>query len=69
MNDEFSFSEWLENAMKEHNLNQNQIATMSGHAPSCIRHYLTCQRFPSILIINDFLNLFGKKLIVVDKEK
>ena len=69
MNDEFSFSEWLENTLKENNLTAYSMAEKVGHSPFCIYHYVNCKRSPTINTVNDFLNAFGKKLIVVDKEK
>lgn len=67
MEDEFGFSEWLEEMMIENGLTIKQLADLSGHTYASIRYYLHGERSPNVVIANDFMNLFGKKLVVVDK--
>lgn len=67
MDDEFGFAEWLEEMMAEKGLTIKQVAYLVGHSYASIRYYLMGERSPNIVIANDFMNLFGKKLVVVDK--
>lgn len=65
--DEFSFSEWLENAIKERRLRQSDVAEMAGFSRKTISEWMNCKRFPTIMNVNDTMNAFGQKLIAVDK--
>lgn len=65
--DEFSFSEWFENEIKERKLRYIDVSEMTGFSRKTISEWINCKRFPTIMSVNDVMNAFGKKIIVVDK--
>ena len=66
---EFSFAEWLDGEMKARKLSARELSRRSMVSQTCISHYRTGYRCPTILMANDILAAFGKQLAVVDKEK
>ena len=66
-NEEFSFSEWLNEEVKKSEMPKYRFAEMWGVTVPSIDHYLKGERSPRIITVNDLLNVLGKKIVIVDK--
>lgn len=66
MTNEFSFPEWLRDAMKERGLTQTALADMSGVSSVCISKYLRGIRSPNIITVNIIAAALGKHIRIED---
>lgn len=66
---EFSFSGWLRERMKEQGLSQMALAEMTGITLSTICGYMHDRRFPSYQTMKYMAGLFGQHIEIVDNEK
>lgn len=64
---EFSFSEWLENELEEQGMMQKMLAEKTGITAGAISNYVRCVRSPKLDTVNLILDVFGKKIVIVDK--
>lgn len=65
--DEFSFSSWLEKELKKSKMPKYKFAEKCGITVQAIDHYLKGERSPRVIVVNDLLNVLGKKIVIVDK--
>ena len=66
--DDFSFSEWLENELAAKGMTQHQLAEIVGTSQVNISYYITCRRSPMLPTFMAILDAFGKTIRIVDKE-
>lgn len=66
--DGLDFSQWLREELVNRNMPQAELARIARVAKPTISHYVRGTRSPSILMVNDILNVLGMKLVIVEKE-
>lgn len=68
-NDSFNFSDWLIDMMEKTNVSSKQLANDTGMSYVAIRFYVTEDRNPSLNTFLMFLDYFGKRMEIVDKQE
>lgn len=68
-NDSFNFSDWLIDMMEKTNVSSKQLANDTGMSYVAIRFYITEDRNPSLNTFLMFLDYFGKRMEIVDKQE
>lgn len=68
-NDSFNFSDWLIDMMEEKNVSSKQLANDTGMSYVAIRFYVTEDRNPSLNTFLMFLDYFGKRMEIIDKQE
>ena len=66
--DGLDFQEWLSNELKKRKMTETKLARLTRVSKPAISHYVRGLRSPSILMVNDILNVLGMKLIIVEKD-
>ena len=69
MNDSFNFSDWLIDMMEKTNVSSKQLANDTGMSYVAIRFYVTEDRNPSLNTFLMFLDYFGKRMEIVNKQE
>lgn len=69
MKNDFNFSDWLIDMMEKANVSSKQLAKDTGMSYAAIRFYVTEDRNPSLNIFLMFLDYFGKRMEIVDKQE
>ena len=67
--EDFNFAEWLGDIMADRGLSQKMVADITGYTPPAISKWLNEKRYPSIIIVNDFMNAFGQQLQAVERKR
>lgn len=65
---ELDFSAWIREELSKRNMPQAELAKLARVAKPTISHYVRGSRSPSILMVNDILNVLGMRLMIVKKE-
>lgn len=68
-NDSFNFSDWLIDMMEKTNVSSKQLANDTGMSYVAIRFYVTEDRNPSLNTFLMFLDYFGKRMEIVEKQE
>ena len=68
-NGSFNFSDWLIDMMEKTNVSSKQLANDTGMSYVAIRFYVTEDRNPSLNTFLMFLDYFGKRMEIVDKQE
>lgn len=69
MKNDFNFSDWLIDMMEKTNVSSKQLAKDTGMSYATIRFYVTEDRNPSLNTFLMFLDYFGKRMEIVDKQE
>lgn len=69
MKNDFNFSDWLIDMMEKANVSSKQLAKDTGMSYATIRFYVTEDRNPSLNTFLMFLDYFGKRMEIVDKQE
>lgn len=59
-----TFSEWLQQEMKDADLTASQVARMSGLTPSSVRGLIKGRQFPTLYTMQAVAACFGKNIVI-----